>query len=212
MFCGQLSRSKTNSSTPDTIYSRDLNRRYHKTYYSKHDQEIGMRSRAYEARPEVRERRRARRRELSKDASFKEKRRQYDKKYRSTTKYKERRQEYRRRPEVRERQILREARKSGYATLPKHVRILTGEKIDAKRILNSARLGTADMTSLGSFKKNPEKAVRRDYRSFRVMPIYRRARMKRDVANLSALPVSEIAAQRKFYEENTPSEVAPRDS
>ena len=103
---------------------------------------------------------------------------------------------------------IREIRSRGQFTVPNWIRLPGGRKIPGMAAARQQRPGTAEMTSSKLFHRNPEKSVKQDYRSFGVMPIYRRARMAPRV-NLSTLPVGEVAKQREVNEANTSQEMLP---
>jgi hypothetical protein len=103
---------------------------------------------------------------------------------------------------------VRELRRHGQFTVPKWIKLSDGRKIPGVAAARQQSLGTANMTTTGTFLRNPQKAVKQDYRSFGVMPIYRRAKMAPRV-NLSTLPVEEVARQREVNDVNEPAEVLP---
>ncbi len=199
-------------------YDVKRQKRWYNTYYAGHHDDILERSRQRfrSLSPEQKERRIAQMREARKrrmeDPQYREKLRQQNQEYRSRLEVKERRREYKRSPETRrknsENRILREARKVGIATVPTSFRTGSGQKIPSKRLIAATRLGTADMTSSSVFLKNPEKAVKKDYRNFGVFGLYHRARLKART-NLSALPIGEVAREREVNRANVPSEVLP---
>ncbi len=77
---------------------------------------------------------------------------------------------YKRRPEVRDRQTLRQLRQMGIFTVPKTFKTASGAKMNAKQLLSAAKLGTADMTSPSYFQKHPLKATRQDFRRYGLSP------------------------------------------
>ncbi len=76
-----------------------------------------------------------------------------------------------------ESKYLREMRRQGQYSVPRTIRLQGGRKFRGTAAYSKHKLGTADMTSFEVFRKNPEEAVKRDYRAFGIMPIYRKARM-----------------------------------